>query len=575
MMKEVEAASFEDRLVSAKVRSTGCLRVVVGLFAAVLAAGTTPAAAQPVDLEEWVEARTASFVVRSDAAPERAGEITQTLQVFRSAFAGLSPELNLRSPVPTRILAFRNEASFSAFKSGQEARGSRILGQFLTHPDGNFITLNADPRLFGGFGVVLHEYVHYLVSHNFPGVPRWFNEGLAEYYSTFVLEGEYAIIGRPVQRHLDWLRRYGRLDVAEVLEVGHASGRHSEVDAGHFYAVSWGLVHYLLSSSPELGSRLAVFLSEAGDPAPSRRFEDIFDLRLEELESELERYLLADGPPAGSVPLAGLNGTAGARVGPASPADVLNDLGALMLRLGDEAAAGRLYDLAAVYEPENGDAYAGLAHIRDIEQRLEEADILFEQALEFGPRDARSYLLYGRHLLARLDEARRAGEAAAAARFAKIATQAFQRALDLSPDFAEASALLGYTHLFGDLDPKDGVVHLERALEALPGRVDLYFHLLQLEVRHDEIERARALAAGPIRRLGGEEWGLRADEEVDRVSYLRAADAALREGRTEEGLDLLSQAIAVTSDLDLRARMEANLERLQERLESQQRNGIE
>ena len=200
-------------------------------------------------------------------------------------------------------------------------------------------------------------------------------------------------------------------------------------------------------------------------------------------------------------------------------------------------------------------------------QRFEEADHLFNQALSLGPRDTRSYLAYGRHLLLRLEEAQRNGDGDGARRFAELATGAFQGALELFPGFAEASALLGYTHLFGGLDPGDGVIHLERAIETLTDRVDLRFQLMQLVLRDEEVERARALAAGPIRRLGGEEWGLRADEEIDRVTYLRGADAALREGRADEGLDLLSRAIAVTSDPGLRERLEANLERIQESLE--------
>jgi tetratricopeptide (TPR) repeat protein len=519
------------------------------------------ASAQTVDVESWVEARTASFVLRSDGAPERVAEIARTLQVFRSAFAGLAPGFELKSPVPTRILAFRDEASFSAFKSGHEGKGSRILGQFLTHPDGNFITLNADPRLLGGVGVVLHEYVHYLVAHNFPGV--------AEYYSTFAIEDESAIIGRPVQRHIGWLRRHGRLDVAEVLEAGRSGGRHSEVDTGHFYAVSWGLVHYLLSSAPELSGKLADYLAEAGASAPSSRFEDVFDLRLEELEEELERYLLGEGPPAGSVPLSGLDDGPAVTVGAASPASVLNDLAALVLRLGDDVTADRFYDLALAYEPENGDSHAGLAHVRDIGQRFEEAGILFGQAFELQPRDARSYVLYGRHLLARIEEARRSGKAGAVSELAGRASEALRTALELKSDYAEASALLGAVHLVTGLDASEGIAPLERAVDLLPGRVDLFFQLLQLEVRSDGFARARQLAAGPIRRLGGEEWGLRADEEIERMDYLRQADTALREGRLEEGRTFLEQAIAVTSDPDLRGRLAANLERLDREAERQ------
>ncbi|MDH3255351.1 MAG: DUF1570 domain-containing protein [Acidobacteriota bacterium] len=541
----------------------------VALAAAVVTLALAPFSltAQPVAVEDWKEVRTASFVLRSNASIERTAAIAQTLEVFRAAFSGLAPEMEMSSPVPTRIVAFRDEASFAPFKSGHESGEGRVLGQFLSHPDGNYMTLNADPRLLGGFGVVLHEYVHFLVAHNFPGVPRWFNEGLAEYYSTFAVESGYAVVGRPVERHLEWLRRHGRLDLTEVLEVRATGAGHAEVEAGHYYAASWGLVHYLLSSRSPMSGRLARFLGSAAEPSPASRFEEIFELRLEDLEQELRGYLLNGRPPAASLPLTEFATAAHVDVVSASPAAVLGDLGGLRVRLGDEISAGRLYDLALAYDPDNADAYAGLAHVRDLEQRFEEADVLFAEALARGPLDPRSYLLYGRHLLVRLEGARRTGDTAAVGRLAVVARDAFQMALDLAPTFGEASALAGYVHLFGDLEPRGGVAYLERAIDLLPGRVDLYFQLMQLEARGEGLGRARALADGPIRQFGGEEWGMRADEELDRLALLQKADEALKAGKVEQGIELLERAIAITSDADLRYRLEDNLERLAERVE--------
>jgi Flp pilus assembly protein TadD len=529
--------------------------------------GSVSAPAQQLDLENWVSVRSSEFTLRSNAAPERAAEIALQLEQFRAAFAQLAPELELRSPVPTRILAFKDAASYEPFKTGTETRGTKILGQFISHRDGNYITLNADPRVLGGFGVILHEYVHYLVTHNFPGVPRWFNEGLAEYYSTFEVEGQYAVIGRPVERHLNWLRQRGRIDLAEVLDTPRASKPQMAEKAGHFYAVSWGLVHYLFSSGEELADRLAAFLAESADD-PSTAFEEIFETRLGDLEQELRRYLLSESPKETRLPLEELRVSSELTVLRATGPEILVDLGGLAARQGDETQAEKLFDLALAYDPESPEAVAGLAHVRDLQSRLEEAEILYRQSFELGASDPLTYIHYGRHLLTLMEEARRRLESAEVKRLAAAARDAFRGAAEIDPQFAEAHAMLGYAHLFGDLDPADGVAPLERARELLPARTDIVFYLLQLELRRGDFDRARALANGPLRRLGDLPLQQRAEEEIERASYLRAANEAFKEGRQEEGLELMGDAIAITSDPDLRAAMELEQARLEKRFEN-------
>ena len=277
--------------------------------------GSAGASASQVDLESWSTYRTPHFTILSNAADERAAEIAATLEQFRAAFSQWSPELELVSPVPTRILAFSDADSYAPFKSGRDSKRAQILGQFLGHRDGNFITLNADPQYLGGFGVVLHEYVHYLVQHNFPAVPRWFNEGLAEYYSTFLVDGEAAVIGGGVERHVHWIRTHDDLRLADLIATtGRTDPVHPSDEVGQFYAVSWGLVHYLLSTEGDRGEQLADFLDRAalGEP-PVAAFEEAFDLRIEDLEDDLEAYFLGATLPAARVPLERLARTSASR----------------------------------------------------------------------------------------------------------------------------------------------------------------------------------------------------------------------------------------------------------------------
>ncbi len=548
------------------------LHLRAAALALAAAALAVPIAAQPSYLDQWTRTGSAHFEIWSDAGPERAAEVATALERFRAVFARLAPEIELASPTPTRIFAFRDADSYAPYKTGPDAGGVRILGQFLAHRDGNYITVNADPGYLGSFAVVYHEFVHYLVQHNLPGAPRWFNEGLAEYYSTFAVEDGRAVVGRPVARHLDWLREHTDLRLEDVLRVRRPAQALDEAHkAGRFYAVSWGLVHYLLAGGDEAGARLAELISEAssgGDPVAA--FERVFEIRVGELERRLRAHLLGSELRPAAVPLSSLPAPEVATE-PAPPATLLAALGDLLAHMGRDGEAERHLGLALDYDPGFADARAGLAYVRDRQGRRAEAAALWEQAMRWsetaegtaaGPL---AHLLYGRHLLARARE-----EAAApgrgAAELARAAEAAFARAVDLAPGFAEARAMRGYAHLFGGLDPAAGIPHLERARRELPERSDLLVALVQLYLRADREAEARSVVEGDLARRDEPELLAAAREEIERFRLIRAANLALAAGEEERGLRLLDEAISVTSDPELRMRMEERLETLERRI---------
>ncbi len=356
--------------------------------------------AATLDPEAWVVVATPHFVLYSDAGEERAQEIASSLETFRAVFARLAPELELRSPTPTRILAFRDADTFAPYKTLADQGEAKVLGQFLSYRDGNYLTVNSDPRYLGAFAVIFHEYVHYLVRYNFPQVPRWFNEGLAEYYSTFAVEGDGAVVGRPVERHVRWLAQ-NEPGLREVLSRPQRLEETAEADRdGRFYAVSWGLVHYLLSGGRAASEALAELLvpAAAGED-PVDIFERALGARLEEVERRLQTYLLAPRLPVAALPLGELPAIGAVEVRPASPAKVLATLGGLLTRIGRESAAERQVDLALRYDSRLPEALAELALLRDRQDRRAEASVLYREATTDNPDDARVWLLYGRHQL--------------------------------------------------------------------------------------------------------------------------------------------------------------------------------
>lgn len=545
----------------------------VALAAALLAAA--PAArGQPADLETWVVVRTPSISLMTDAGVERGSEIAVSLERFRAVFAQLAPELELSSPAPIKLFAFRDAASFAPYKARREGRGVQILGQFLSHADGNYLTLNADPGHPAARAVIYHEFAHYLVRNNFPRVPLWFNEGLAEYYGTFAIEDGAAVIGRPVERHLAWLRRRGRIDPAAVLGASSASARgHDAEQAGELYAVSWLLVHHLLSGGVERLDQTAAYLGRVAAGEDSEEaFVEAFDLRLSTLAETLLDYARGERFATAAIPLDRLPPVT-AESAAMAPAEVLFQLGDLLLHSGRREAAAAHFQLALDHRPEDPAAHAGLAWVRHLDGRLAEAEVLFDDARRLGLRDPLGWLWYGRHLLATLDlEPATAGELAVLAgdgeagdRGARAARarDAFRRAVELAPDFAEAHAMLGYAHLFGAARPADGIPSLAHAVARLPSRPELVLFLVELHLKVGDVAGAEGwIARGLARR--SPELAARAREEVERFTLLEAARKALDDGRIDDALALVDRAVELTSDPQLRRRLAARLAALQQ-----------
>ncbi len=519
-----------------------------------------PFAAQPAADDAWFAVDSPHFTVYTDAAPERGAEIAASLERFRSVFAQLSPELELSSPAPTTILAFRDAESYRPYKT---RAGAGVLGQFLSHPDGNYITLDAGSSLVGSFVVIQHEYVHYFVRHNFPGVPRWFNEGLAEYYSTFATDGERAYVGQPVERHLAWLRRGGEIRLDDVLTGEAVSADHGgDRQAGRFYATSWALVHYLLSGETRRLDRAAdYFLRLRAGEDPEEAFEEAFDLRLRQLEERLAAYVRSEELPRASIPLERLPvPRTGARA--MRPEEVLYHLGDLLAHMRRAGDAERHFQLALDFAADHADSHAGLAVVRDLQNRLEEAEVLYRDAARLGSDRALTYLHYGRHLLLRSRAARGPQRVELAGR----ARDRLRRAVERDPDYGEAWALLGAAYLFADEKSNDGVHALERAIHLLPDRPSLVLDLVRSHLRQGRLDQADALVEEELAPRATAEMTASAREAVDRARLLAAAEAAFKEGENEAGLEYYDRAIAVTSDEEQRQRMEQKLLALQEQL---------
>src|ERR1700730_5400134 len=134
--------------------------------------------------DTWIRLNTAHFTIYSNGSESKAKDIGLEFERLRAALARLKPSLRANSPLPTTVFVFKNDASFEPYKPLYQGKPMYIAGFYQPTTNGNFIAISAGwnidarPRVY-------HEFLHDFLDKNLPPQPLWFNEGLAEFYSTF------------------------------------------------------------------------------------------------------------------------------------------------------------------------------------------------------------------------------------------------------------------------------------------------------------------------------------------------------------------------------------------------------
>jgi tetratricopeptide (TPR) repeat protein len=221
----------------------------------------------------WLRLQSAHFELLTDAGDRAGRDAIQRLERVRAVF-GNAPGAR-PAPLPVRAWLFRSDRDFHAFqpKSGTD-------GFFQSGAERDHIVVRGGSSEVDR--VVQHEYVHLVLHHSTVSLPQWFEEGMAEFYSTLEQRGEKLLVGRVVEAHV------------RLLRSGEWSGERA------FYASSWAMVH-MLNMDPRHRAALPRFVeSMAGGAPPDLAFEEAFgksrDAALVDVRAYVERgrFAVAD-----------------------------------------------------------------------------------------------------------------------------------------------------------------------------------------------------------------------------------------------------------------------------------------
>lgn len=491
----------------------------------------------PPTTERWIELRTANFRFVSNAGPAATREVARDLEELRAVIVRLG-RLERRSELPTSIYLFKSQRSFAPFKTRWDGRPAPISGYFLSRAEGGFIALAADSR--DASAIVFHEYVHALAAENRWWLPVWLSEGLAEFYQTFTIAGDRAVIGLPVRSHLNRLRGRTLVPFDQLLVVDLDSPLYNERDRkSDFYAQSWALTHYLLLGEPERRAQLRDYLELLRAGAPEvEAFRAAFDCDHPTLEAELRRYLKGPRLPSVSTPVKDeVDRSSVQRELPR--VETLHRLGELLAaQTPERPEAVRYFEAALELDPGHTPSLSALALAAERRADWSGARDAHRRAVAASPEDPVVLLSWGQFLTRRSE----GGE---------DPIPVLRRAAELAPDSAPAWAALAAAYARqgeSSAAALDAATTAHRLLPDDPALAEMVLRLaLQADLREQAVGViATSFASRPER--AAEAWMMVLQKDVARAREL------LGDGRSEASLARLELAEA---DLAAAARPEA------------------
>jgi len=512
----------------------------------------------PREKERWTTLTIDELTIYSSADDYTTRNVASGLVRLRDAL-GVVTQLKVRSPLPTRVFVFADQRAFKVYCEAAMGRSERLSGVFLSHRDGNHVLIDSSER--GVDHIVYHELTHYFLRNTISSeVPLWFNEGLAEFYSTFVEHKDSVDVGLPVEWHIHWLRTQPLIPLKALFAIDHDSTEYHEGNRqGVFYAESWALVHYMMIGNPARRPQLGTYVGLIASGKPiDEAFRTAFNTTYEDLERELRKYIRSFSMTYIRYTLADLK----ARDLPAPqplPRDVLlAGLADLLMHTQtphfDDAET--FLNAALKANPSSADAYAEMGVAKSWQRQDDEAETYFEKAVSLGSRNALPYMLYGDSILRRLEAGLRGDVRPPPAAVLK-ARDLFRKATELNPSSAIAFAGLGATYTLSNDDPAPGIAALERSLALAPSEATAIFNLAMLDARGGRREEAFRLI-DVLARIGDAVMVRQARDNLFIADLNHAIDLA-RAGKRAEATAILKSASEHTTDEALKHRIDQQL----------------
>lgn len=347
------------------------------------------------ELDGWYQYNTKHFTVYSNHDEERTAEILSNFEIFREVVLDnlqISPK---QQWVPATIYLFKNENQYERFKI------LRAGGYYIDSISGP--TMVVGPNYKGVLRVetLYHEYVHYLMrSGSGFHYPAWYNEGIAEYFSSMDINDDRVVLGKkPVER--DMVIDKALIDnIDDIMSITSTWEIESRYRRWNFYKTSWFLVHFF-SHADKNGfdnyrQELTQYLSLRNQKLEHKEaFEQAFEIDVKSLKQQLRRY--GSRRSLNSAKLAVPQTKFEYTVKPLNRGTTANLFAKLTFMIGKEEENKHFYSQAIAFNNQSAIAFGAFDTAKS--GNMEETIALINQVKQIKDLSAEDYVLLGRSYL--------------------------------------------------------------------------------------------------------------------------------------------------------------------------------
>lgn len=247
-------------------------------------------------LAKYIEVKSENFIFYGDTSANAAVDLIEDLEAYRAILFTIydidpGPEY-----IPVRIYGFKKQ------KRLEDVTGrDNVGGLYATTLEGPVFFLSTEGGLKRGKPARLianHEYTHHILASLSGKVyPRWYNEGMAEYLSTFEIkkDGKFKI-GRPGHHRayalstIEWIPTDRLLLSIKDYPFRNKGGKLNDRLQNIFYAQSWLVAHYI-ASTPGLPAKMNAYIDALNDGAlTDTSFQDAMGMSTEAFDKAIKDY---------------------------------------------------------------------------------------------------------------------------------------------------------------------------------------------------------------------------------------------------------------------------------------------
>ena len=417
---------------------------------------------------KWLKFTTPNFELYTDAGERKGRDALKRLDQLRQILQSI-PQSQNGPLAPLRVYLFDKDTEYRNFKPATAGSGFHATGA-----DRDYLVM----RGTGGdtYKTIFHEYTHLVLDRSSVRVPRWIEEGAAEYYSMTEPDGKLrAKLGKAISAHQKMVRRTTQWIKPEVLQALRRNSAEfkEQPRTGMVYAQSWVMTHQLISTDRYKAAipRFSELLMDGTAYAPA--FMTAFGVSVEAAWKDLSVYARANKYAQIRFNLTPdtISSIKGEKV---SNADVALPLAELQLVLGNDRHAETILKQVAA-DTESSEASTALGMLALRRRSFDEAREHFQTAIEQNSELAAPH--FG--LAIAIKES--SGDQ-------QVIAESLRKCAELSPNFAEAHYTLG--KLAGASKRyQEAVDHFQRAATAYP-KAAVYWQ--SLAVAHHQLKQTEA-----------------------------------------------------------------------------------